>query len=169
MAKTIRRIAPCLWFDHQAEDAARFYVAIFRNSKIGSISRYDKHAARAAGRPEGSVLTVTFELDGQEFMALKGGPVFQFSEAISFVVNCETQDEVDHFWARLSAGGQEVQCGWLKDRFALMTPRAAAVRRARAAARAKATNARHACWPDAPAGARRRDAARREASAGRRR
>jgi predicted 3-demethylubiquinone-9 3-methyltransferase (glyoxalase superfamily) len=117
MPKTKQKITPFLWFDTQAEDAANFYVSIFRNSKIRSIARYDEEAAKASGRPKGSVMTVAFELDGQEFVALNGGPLFKFTEAISFVVNCETQEEVDHFWEKLSAGGQEVQCGWLKDRF----------------------------------------------------
>ena len=117
MRKTMQKIAPFLWFDNHAEDAVKFYVSIFRNSKIGSITRYEEEAAKASGRPEGSVMTVAFELAGQEFVALNGGPLFKFSEAISFVVNCETQEEVDHFWEKLSAGGQEVQCGWLKDRF----------------------------------------------------
>jgi len=117
MRKTMQKIAPFLWFDNQAEDAVKFYVSIFRNSKIGSITRYEEEAAKASGRPKGSVMTVAFELAGQEFVALNGGPLFKFTEAISFVVNCETQEEVDHFWEKLSAGGQEVQCGWLKDRF----------------------------------------------------
>jgi predicted 3-demethylubiquinone-9 3-methyltransferase (glyoxalase superfamily) len=117
MAKTMQKITPFLWFDSQAEDAAKFYTAIFEGSKIGGVSRYDEEGAKAAGRPKGSVMTVAFELDGQEFVALNGGPMFKFTEAISFVVNCETQKEVDHFWEKLSAGGQEVQCGWLKDRF----------------------------------------------------
>ena len=117
MAKTLQRITPFLWFDHQAEEAAKFYVSIFKNSRVVSTSRYDEEASRVAGRPKGSVMTVAFELDGQEFAALNGGPVFKFTEAMSLVVNCETQREVDHFWAKLSAGGQEVECGWLKDRF----------------------------------------------------
>ena len=117
MRKTMQKIAPFLWFDNHAEDAVKFYVSIFRNSKIGSITRYEEEAAKASGRPKGSIMTVAFELAGQEFVALNGGPLFKFSEAISFVVNCETQEEVDHFWEKLSAGGQEVQCGWLKDRF----------------------------------------------------
>jgi predicted 3-demethylubiquinone-9 3-methyltransferase (glyoxalase superfamily) len=117
MPKTMQRITPFLWFDNQAEDAAKFYVSIFKNSRIGSVARYDQEAAKVSGRPEGSVMTVAFELDGQEFTALNGGPLFTFTEAISFVVNCETQKEVDHFWEKLSAGGQEVQCGWLRDRF----------------------------------------------------
>jgi predicted 3-demethylubiquinone-9 3-methyltransferase (glyoxalase superfamily) len=113
----MQRITPFLWFDDQAEEAAKFYVSIFKNSRIASIARYDEEAAQASGRPKGSVMTVAFELDGQEFVALNGGPLFKFTEAISLVVNCETQEEVDHFWEKLSAGGQEVQCGWLKDRF----------------------------------------------------
>ena len=117
MRKPMQRIAPFLWFDHQAEEAATFYVAIFKNSRITSVARYDDAAAKASGRPKGSVMTVAFELDGQEFTALNGGPLFKFTEAISLAVNCETQEEVDHFWETLSAGGQEVQCGWLKDRF----------------------------------------------------
>jgi len=117
MGKVTQKITPFLWFDNQAEEAANHYVSIFENSKIASLVRYDDEAARAAGRPKGSVMTVAFQLDGQEFVALNGGPPFKFTEAISFVVNCETQEEVDHFWERLSAGGQEVQCGWLKDRF----------------------------------------------------
>jgi len=112
-----QRITPFLWFDHQAEEAVNFYAAIFKNSKIHGITRYDEESSRASGRPAGSVMTVAFELDGQEFTALNGGPDFTFTEAISLVVNCETQAEVDHFWDTLSAGGQEVQCGWLKDRF----------------------------------------------------
>jgi predicted 3-demethylubiquinone-9 3-methyltransferase (glyoxalase superfamily) len=117
MSTVIQRITPFLWFDSDAEEAAKFYVSIFKNSRIGSTARYDDEGARAAGRPKGSVMTVAFVLDGQEFTALNGGPLFKFTEAISFVVNCETQDEVDHFWEKLSAGGQPVQCGWLKDRF----------------------------------------------------
>jgi predicted 3-demethylubiquinone-9 3-methyltransferase (glyoxalase superfamily) len=113
----VQKITPFLWFDDQAEAAARFYVSIFGNSRIASVTRYDDEAAKAAGRPKGSVMTVAFELDGQGFTALNGGPLFKFTEAISFVVNCESQKEVDHFWASLAAGGQEVQCGWLKDRF----------------------------------------------------
>jgi predicted 3-demethylubiquinone-9 3-methyltransferase (glyoxalase superfamily) len=117
MRKPMQRITPFLWFDHQAEEAAMFYVSIFKNSSVTSVTRYDDEAAAASGRPTGSVMTVAFELDGQEFTALNGGPLFKFTEAISLVVNCEGQEEVDHFWEKLSAGGQEVQCGWLKDRF----------------------------------------------------
>ena len=111
------KITPFLWFDDQAEEAVKFYVSIFENSKVSSITPYDEEGARAAGRPRGSVMTVDFELAGQPFTALNGGPLFKFTEAISFVVRCETQREVDHFWSTLAAGGQEVQCGWLKDRF----------------------------------------------------
>ena len=114
---TTQKISLCLWFDSEGEEAARFYTSIFKNSKIGRVARYDEEASKAAGSPKGSVMTVEFELDGQRFMALNGGPLFKFTEAISLVVNCETQKEVDHFWEKLSAGGQEVQCGWLKDRF----------------------------------------------------
>ena len=119
MPKTVQRITPFLWFDSQAEEAAKFYVSIFKDSRIVGITRYDDEAAKAAGRPKGSVMTVAFELSGQEFTALNGGPLFKFTEAISLVVHCENQKEVDHFWEKLAAGGEEVQCGWLKDRFGL--------------------------------------------------
>jgi predicted 3-demethylubiquinone-9 3-methyltransferase (glyoxalase superfamily) len=109
------RITPFLWFDSQAEDAAHFYISIFRNSKVVSVNRYGE----AGPGPKGSVMTVKFQLDGQEFVALNGGPHFKFSEAISFVVNCETQEEVDEFWEKLSEGGEKVQCGWLKDKYGL--------------------------------------------------
>lgn len=117
MPKPTQRITPFLWFDTQAEEAANFYVSIFKNSRIKGVARYDGETAQAAGRPKDSIMTVQLELDGQDFVALNGGPLFKFTEAVSFVVNCETQDEIDHFWKELSAGGQEVQCGWLKDRF----------------------------------------------------
>ena len=117
MAGAKQTITPFLWFDHRAEEAAAFYVSIFKNSRIQSVTRYSDEAAAASGRPRGSVMTVAFELDGQEFTALNGGPMFKFSEALSLVVNCQTQAEIDDYWAKLSAGGQEVQCGWLKDRF----------------------------------------------------
>jgi len=119
MPKTTQKITPFLWFDSQAEEAANFYVSIFKQSRIGGITRYDDEASKAAGRPKGSVMTVEFELDGQKFIALNGGPHFKFTEAISLFVNCEHQKEVDYFWEKLSAGGQEVECGWLKDRFGL--------------------------------------------------
>jgi predicted 3-demethylubiquinone-9 3-methyltransferase (glyoxalase superfamily) len=107
-----------LWFDDQAEEAMKFYTSIFKKSKIGRILRYEENAAKAAGRPVGSVLTIEFEIESQKFVALNGGPEFKFNESISFVVNCETQEEVDYFWGKLTAGGgQESQCGWLKDKF----------------------------------------------------
>lgn len=113
----MQKITPFLWFDNQAEPAANYYVSIFENSKISSVQHYDDAAARASGRPKGSVMTVAFELYGQEFVALNGGPVFKITPAVSFVVNCETQAEIDDLWEELTAGGQEVQCGWLTDRF----------------------------------------------------
>lgn len=115
----IKKITPCLWFDDQAEEAAEFYTAIFRNSKIVKIARYGEAGHEIHGKPAGSVMTVAFELDGQAFTALNGGPIFKFNEAISFQVNCETQDEVDYYWEKLSAGGDEKaqQCGWLKDKY----------------------------------------------------
>lgn len=115
----MQRITPFLWFDDQAEAAAKFYTSIFKNSKIGKIARYDEAGAKVSGRPAGSVMTVDFKLDGQEFVALNGGPTFPFTEAISLVVNCKTQAEVDHYWKKLSADGKEVQCGWLKDKYGL--------------------------------------------------
>ena len=113
------RITPCLWFDHQAEEAARFYTSIFKNSKIGSIIRYGEAGHEIHGRPAGTVMTVAFEPDGQAFTALNGGPVFKFNEAISFQVNCKTQEELDYHWERLSHGGDRKaqQCGWLKDKY----------------------------------------------------
>ncbi len=113
----MQKITPFLWFDTQAEEAANFYTSIFRNSGITKVTRYDEASAKASGRPLGSVLTVAFRLNGQEFVALNGGPVFRFNESISFVVNCDTQQELDEIWARLTDGGEEVQCGWLKDRY----------------------------------------------------
>jgi len=115
----VQKIAPCLWFDGQAEEAAKFYVSIFKNSAIGTVTRYGKEGFEIHGGREGSVLTVTFRLEGQEFMALNGGPHFKFTEAISFVVKCETQAEVDYYWDKLREGGDEKaqQCGWLKDKY----------------------------------------------------
>jgi len=110
---------PFLWFDNKAEEAANFYVSIFRNSKIGTITRYGEEGAKISGRPKGTVMVVAFQLDGQEIMALNGGPHFKFSEAISFLVNCETQQEVDELWEKLSEGGEEGRCGWLKDKYGL--------------------------------------------------
>lgn len=113
----MQKITPFLWFDNQAEEAVNYYVSIFGNSKILSIARYGDDGARVSGRPKGSVMTIAFQLEGQDFVALNGGPHFTFSPAISFVVSCQTQQEVDRFWARLSDGGEPGQCGWLKDRF----------------------------------------------------
>ena len=115
----MQKITPFLWFDDKAEEAANFYVSIFKNAKIGKITRYGEEAANASGRPPGTVMTVSFQIDGQEFIALNGGPHFHFTEAISLIVNCETQAEVDDLWVKLSNGGQESQCGWLKDRYGL--------------------------------------------------
>ncbi|MDE3066279.1 MAG: VOC family protein [Verrucomicrobiota bacterium] len=115
----MQKITPFLWFDGQAEEAARFYTSIFKKSKILDVARYGEAGARAAGRPNNSVMTVAFEMAGQKFIALNGGPAYKFNEAISFVVSCKTQKEVDYFWKKLSAGGKEVQCGWLKDKFGL--------------------------------------------------
>jgi predicted 3-demethylubiquinone-9 3-methyltransferase (glyoxalase superfamily) len=115
------RISPCLWFDDQAEAAAHFYSGIFKDSKITDITRYPDAGQEIHGRPPGSVLTVAFELDGQSFTALNGGPVFKFNEAISLQIECETQEEVDYYWERLNEGGdpEAQQCGWLKDKFGL--------------------------------------------------
>jgi predicted 3-demethylubiquinone-9 3-methyltransferase (glyoxalase superfamily) len=113
------QITPCLWFDHQAEEAARFYTAIFKDSQIVSISRYTREGHEIHGQEEGSVLTVAFTLDGQLFTAMNGGPVFKFNEAVSFQVFCDTQEEIDYYWSRLCEGGEESQCGWLKDKFGL--------------------------------------------------
>ena len=117
----LQRITPCLWFDDQGEEAAKFYTGIFKNSKIGKISRYGEAGREVHGRAPGTVLTVAFELDGQSFTALNGGPVFKFNEAISFQINCETQEEVDYYWEKLSEGGDKnaQQCGWLKDKYGL--------------------------------------------------
>ena len=113
------KITACLWFDNQAEEAVQFYTSIFKNSRIGRITRYGKEGYEIHGKPEGTVMTVEFEIDGQPFTALNGGPVFTFNEAISFQVNCETQEEVDYYWEKLSKGGNEKaqQCGWLKDKY----------------------------------------------------
>lgn len=111
----MQNITPFLWFDNQAEEAVNFYTSIFKNSKIGKVSRYGE----AGPGPKGTVMTASFNLDGQDFIALNGGPQFKFSPAISFVVNCETQPEIDHYWSKLSAGGRTDQCGWLTDKFGL--------------------------------------------------
>ena len=113
MYKPKQKITPFLWFDHQAEEAVGFYTSIFKDSKVGTVTRYGE----AGPGPKGSVMTMAFELDGQAFVALNGGPQFQFTPAISFVINCESQEEVDHYWDALSAGGQEIQCGWLRDKY----------------------------------------------------
>ncbi len=110
-----QKITPFLWFDNQSEEAINFYISIFRNSNIKKIARYGEEGPG----PKGTVMTISFELDGQEFLALNGGPTFKFTEAISFVVNCETQEEIDEYWKKLTNGGQEVQCGWLKDKYGL--------------------------------------------------
>jgi predicted 3-demethylubiquinone-9 3-methyltransferase (glyoxalase superfamily) len=115
----MQRISPFLWFDDKAEEAAVFYTSIFKNSKIRTIVRYGDSGAEVTGRPKGTVMTVAFQLDGQEFVALNGGPQYKFTEAVSFVVNCQTQEEVDEYWKKLSDGGREVQCGWLKDKYGL--------------------------------------------------
>jgi predicted 3-demethylubiquinone-9 3-methyltransferase (glyoxalase superfamily) len=121
MHPRFQRITPFLWFNDDAEDAAHFYVSVFENARILTSARYGKEAAHRSGRPEGSVMTITFELDGQTFTALNGGAVFSFTPAVSLVVNCHSQQEVDHYWSKLSSGGDPSaqQCGWLKDRFGL--------------------------------------------------
>jgi predicted 3-demethylubiquinone-9 3-methyltransferase (glyoxalase superfamily) len=118
---SIQKISPCLWFNGQGEVAARFYVSIFKNSRIGTISHFGKEGFEIHGRPEGSAMVVTFYLDGQEFAALDGGPHFKFNEAISLMVRCESQAEIDYFWDRLGAGGdpKAQQCGWLRDKYGL--------------------------------------------------
>jgi predicted 3-demethylubiquinone-9 3-methyltransferase (glyoxalase superfamily) len=115
----LSKITPCLWFDDQAEEAARLYTSVFENSKILHIARYGEAGHEIHGRPAGSVMTVSFELEGQTFTALNGGPHFQFNEAVSFQIDCDNQQEVDYYWDKLSAGGDEnaQQCGWLKDRY----------------------------------------------------
>jgi predicted 3-demethylubiquinone-9 3-methyltransferase (glyoxalase superfamily) len=118
--ENMQKITPFLWFDGEAEDAVKLYTSIFKGSKIGRILRYGEEAAKVSesGRPVGSVLTVEFEIEGQKFVALNGGPQFKFNESVSFVINCETQEEVDYFWGELTAdGGEESACGWLKDKF----------------------------------------------------
>ncbi len=111
----MQKITPFLWFDNQAEEAAQFYTSVFKNSKITSVARYGE----AGPGPKGTAMTVAFQLDGQEFVGLNGGPHFKFTEAVSFVINCQSQEEVDYYWGKLTEGGQEVQCGWLKDKFGL--------------------------------------------------
>ena len=115
----MQKISPCLWFDDQGEEAAKFYTSIFKDSKIGDVTRYGKEGYEIHGREEGTVMTVEFEIEGQKFLALNGGPIFKFNEAISFQVYCETQEELDNYWEKLSEGGDEKaqQCGWLKDKY----------------------------------------------------
>lgn len=115
----MQKITPCLWFDNQAEEAAKFYTSVFKNSKIGNMTRYGREGHEIHGREAGTVMTVDFEIEGQMFLALNGGPVFKFNEAISFQVHCETQKEVDYYWEKLSEGGdgKAQQCGWLKDKY----------------------------------------------------
>jgi len=113
----MQKITPCLWFDDQAEEAVNFYISFFRNSRIVSIARYGDAAAAASGRPKGSVMTIVFQLEGQDFMALNGGPVFTFSPAISLMVNCASQEELDMLWEKLSAVPEAEQCGWLQDKY----------------------------------------------------
>jgi predicted 3-demethylubiquinone-9 3-methyltransferase (glyoxalase superfamily) len=121
----MQKITPFLWFDNQAEEAVNFYCEVFagapraKGAKMGKVARYDEAGAKAAGRPVGSLMTASFQLEGQEFIALNGGPYFKFTEAISFVVSCEDQEEIDYYWNKLVDGGQESQCGWLKDKFGL--------------------------------------------------
>jgi predicted 3-demethylubiquinone-9 3-methyltransferase (glyoxalase superfamily) len=117
----VQKITPFLWFDGNAEEAVNFYVSVFKESGIDTLTRYSRDAAQASGRPEGSVMTVAFRIEGQRFVALNGGPHFRFSEAVSFVVNCDSQDELDYYWDRLAAGGDPAaqRCGWLKDRYSL--------------------------------------------------
>lgn len=115
----MQKITQFLWFDNQAEEAAKFYTSIFKNSKIISTSRYSEEGAKASGRPKGTVMTVAFQINGQEFTAINGGPIFKFTEAISFVVNCDTQEEIDYLWEKLAEGGAEIECGWVKDKYGL--------------------------------------------------
>jgi len=117
----MQKITPFLWFANEAEEAANFYTSIFKNSKITHIARYSESGSKAAGRPTGSVMTVAFQIEGQNFTAINGGPVFKFTEAVSFVINCENQKEIDYYWEKLSEGGdpKSQQCGWLKDKYGL--------------------------------------------------
>lgn len=113
----MQKITPFLWFDTQAEEAVNYYTSLFKNSKILDTTRYDEAGEKVSGRPAGSVMTMTFELEGQQFTALNGGPIFKFTEAVSFVISCETQEEIDRFWEKLSAVPESEQCGWVKDKF----------------------------------------------------
>lgn len=116
---TVQRIVPCLWFNTEAEEAANFYVSIFKDAKITEVTRYGSEGHDVHGQPAGRVMTVSFELDGMPFLALNGGPQYQFSEAVSLQVMCDSQDEIDYYWDRLTAGGEEGPCGWLKDKYGL--------------------------------------------------
>jgi predicted 3-demethylubiquinone-9 3-methyltransferase (glyoxalase superfamily) len=113
----MKKMTICLWFDSQAEEAANFYTSIFKNSKIGEVMRYPKATEAVSGKPAGSVMTVAFELDGNKFIGLNGGPLFKFNEAVSLMIMCQDQAEVDYYWEKLTEGGQEMPCGWLKDKF----------------------------------------------------
>jgi predicted 3-demethylubiquinone-9 3-methyltransferase (glyoxalase superfamily) len=116
----IKGITSCLWYDKEAEEAATLYCSVFKNSKMGKITRYGREGFEIHGQPEGKVMTVDFELEGSKFVALNGGPIFKFNESVSFQIQCETQDEIDYYWSKLTAdGGRESQCGWLKDKFGL--------------------------------------------------
>jgi len=117
MANSTQRITNCLWFDSEAEEAAKLYTSIFKNSTIGAMTYFGKEGFEFHRKPEGSVMTVSFNLDGQEFLGLNGGPQFKFNEAMSLIINCENQEEIDHYWYALSEGGKEGQCGWLTDKF----------------------------------------------------
>ena len=119
MPVTTGKITPFLWFDNEAEEAAKFYVSVFKNSKLGKVSRYGKEGFEIHGKTAGTVMTAEFDIEGQKFLALNGGPQFKFNEAVSFQVHCETQEEIDYFWSKLADGGEEGPCGWLKDKFGL--------------------------------------------------
>ena len=113
----MQKFMPCLWFDHQAEEAAKFYTSLFKNSKILTVTHYSESGAKLSGKPKGSVMTVIFQLEGQKFMALNGGPIFTHSPAFSLIVNCQTQAELDQIWEKLSDDKASEQCGWLKDKY----------------------------------------------------
>lgn len=115
----MKSIMPCLWFDKEAEEAVNFYISVFKNSKILDIARFTESMAAASGQPSGTVMTVAFQLKGQDFLALNGGPHFSFTPAVSFVVRCDSQDEIDYYWDKLSEGGEIEQCGWLRDKYGL--------------------------------------------------
>ena len=119
MQLTAQKITPCLLFDSQAEEAAKFYTSVFKNSKVGKVSRYGKEGFEIHGKKAGTVMTAEFEIEGQKFVALNGGPHFKFNEAVSFQVHCESQQEIDYFWSKLAEAGEEGPCGWLKDKFGL--------------------------------------------------